>query len=177
MNVVRELLPACGECGKVYRMEIVAETCCKPQTCDEPGCKEPRERPFVCCRGHRTLREAQRWEERLKEAVEHTGDGPVYSEVTERFYYDLDDALDDVANDDDEIRTLADLRLVICKPDNGRPFDLMDLISDSLPDDGSCYEIDEEGRKLEEAVNAWLESRGPFSWEPTRTPVKLPEQS
>ena len=97
-------------------------------------------------------------------------EAPLYSEVTEKFYYCLAEAEEDAA-EMEEPQTLADLRLVICEPVYATPLET-DYFSDDLPDDGDIPQ------QIADAIDAFNEAVAGviLSWAPGKTALDLEDE-
>ena len=86
------------------------------------------------------------------------GESPLYSETNEKFYSDESEAEDDLEDGE----TLADLRLLICKPNHVRQLDY-----------DYCYELSRDDGELPSQVNEAIEAFNEavkgivLSWSPT----------
>lgn len=101
------------------------------------------------------------------EKADWDGKGYLYSEEKDRFYEELEDAVDDL----EEGETLKDLRLLICKP--VYPVLDEDYFADEIPEDADTPDW------LLDAVdvfNETIRSCGPLSWAPTKTALRLSEE-
>jgi len=96
---------------------------------------------------------------------EELTDDLLYSEVTEKFYFCLDTAEDDLV----EGQELKDLKLVVCKP-NYVPKLRIDDYSDILPEDPEMSEVEQ----LEQAVETFNDTIDGLiiSWSPTTEKVE-----
>jgi len=103
--------------------------------------------------------------------AEWDGKAMLYSEAMDEFYQDLDAASDDLEFIT-TLKTLEELRLVICEPVYVRPLDI-DYFADDLPEDGDLPEA------VCEAMAAFnVVVRGiVLSWEPGKFALALPPSS
>lgn len=100
-------------------------------------------------------------------AEEWDGVAMLYSDSRDEYYSSPEDAEDSL----DEGQTLADLNLLICKPEYARPIDSSNW-QDQLPDDSDCAAPD----WLEEAIkqfNAAISGQPPLSWYPGKTALRV----
>ena len=99
--------------------------------------------------------------------AEWDGKAMLYSEATDRYYYDPEYAEADL----DDGQTLADLRLVICRPNYVRRLDPDDYADELADDDGDLPNV------LLEAIDAFnvAVAGTVLSWSPGNTALLLPE--
>lgn len=134
-------------------------------------CGVPVKKPgwTVCGACHSTLQQ-QRYDALPRQVWD--GSSGIYSSVTDRFYWSIDEAIDDLEDQEaDGPRTLADLCLVLCEPAYAHEID-MDTWCDELP-------RDDEGQGpgwLEDAIRAFNEAikdKEPLSWLPGKIAVDV----
>lgn len=94
------------------------------------------------------------------------GKSILYSETRDEYFNDLGDVEDSIDVDDGE--TLADLRIVICKPIYARKLD-EDFFFDELGEDG---ELPDHIIKAMEAFNKAIDGTI-LSWEPGNTRLEV----
>lgn len=87
--------------------------------------------------------------------VDWDGESPVYSDINDTYYNDLDHAECDL----EENQTLEDLQLLACRPEYVRPLD-ESYCEDILPEDGELPKeildaMDEFNRKVEGIIISW----------------------
>lgn len=91
-------------------------------------CAAPTEKSYTACRECRDKKELERFEALPR--ADWDGVAMLYSDTRSEFYRDLDEA-EDVLEDGE---TLADLRLLICRPIYPRQLD-SEFFGDNLPED------------------------------------------
>lgn len=126
-------------------------------------CGKPVEKRWTACAGCRDLGDAERYEARPRQIWD--GQAMLYSEARDEYFSDIDCANDAL----EEGQTLADLCLVICKPNYGRPLD-DEYFCDELPEDG------EPSKALQEAMAAFnlaLSEEPPMSWSPGKFALEI----
>lgn len=117
------------------------------------------------------------WKEKKRARYEKmpraTWDGKslLYSEDAERFYRDMEDAVDDLDENYPAGSTLADMMLIICQPIHPRPLDI-DYFAEDLPDD-----VDDPPPGLLAAIDAFNVAVAGIilSWEPGKYALDLGE--
>lgn len=129
-------------------------------------CGEPTPKEHSLCDACTALYNADRYAAMPR--AKWDGEAPLYSEVTEEFYGDLN-AVGDTLKDG---QTLADLRLVICEPVHATPLET-DYFSDDLPDDG---ELPQQILDAIDAFNAAV-AGVILSWRPGKTALDLEEDA
>jgi hypothetical protein len=148
--------------GHFFKDEDIARydgcTHVKCQYCD--GITEKR---WTACQACRNRREQERYDALPK--VQWDGVGMIYSRITDRYYNDLDEAQDQLEDN----QTLASLNLVVCKPNFVRPLDA-EYCSDEIPEDG---DLDDEVGAAMDAFNKAVEGVI-LSWKPDNKAVLLP---
>jgi hypothetical protein len=119
------------------------------------------------CDACEAKRESDRWDALPR--VEWDGVTPVCTWLDDRYFFDVDDLRSYLGELD---LTPETVRLVLCAPDNGPRFDMLEFLTDHLPDEdaGDLYDVDE----IDKIVNGWIDSRAPFCWWGTERAV-LPE--
>jgi hypothetical protein len=80
--------------------------------CDK--CSAPAERPYTLCAACIGLKADAKWAAMPRAPWD--GKSMLYSTTADRYFADLGEAEDWLEDQDDESRTLEDLRIVICKP-------------------------------------------------------------
>lgn len=147
--------------GSEPAAERSARYCCA--TSFPCGCGGRYEKGWTCCEECRRKATAERW--RKLERVEWDGETPLARFTgSDKFFWAADDLAEYLY---DEELTLDEMMLVVCTPDYGRKFDLIEHIEDSLPEDN---EPDLDGAdEIDAVVNKWLKDHGPFSWYPGKT--------
>lgn len=131
-------------------------------------CGEIARKPYTVCKPCQNLRDEAKYKAMPKK--EWDGHAMLYSDLLEKYYSGISEAMDDLDNSN-EVKTIADLRLVICEPNYARQID-GDYFVDDLPDDA---EGDLPGW-LEEAIdefNTAVSKGGPLSWSPGKFALKL----
>jgi len=100
--------------------------------------------------------------------AEWDGVGLLYSDANDKYYVDLDEAECDI----DDGRTIADLRLIICKPNYARQLD-SDFFCDDMPDGD-----DDLPQKLQAAIDAFNEAVEGIvlSWSPGKFALAVDQQ-
>lgn len=130
------------------------------------------ERGYVCCKSCREKSDADKWDEAYAKAIDWDGKTPLATWDDDQFFWDSDGVacyLDSFIAGGGKFE---DVRLVLCTPDNGREFEMTEFLSDCLPDDdhgGGDLDTDE----IDKTVNDWIASHSPFSWWPSKKPVKI----
>lgn len=130
------------------------------QKCRE--CEKLAELPYTLCEQCRKQKDTERYNN--LEKADWDGKGYLYSEEKDRFYEELEDAVDDL----EEGESLEDLRLLICKP----VYAVLDedCFADDIPEDADTPDW------LLDAIDVFNEttrSCGPLSWAPTKTALRL----
>mgnify|MGYP000935104589 CR=1 FL=1 len=87
--------------------------------------------------------------------MEWDGESPIYSDINDTYYRDLDEAECDL----EENQTLEDLQLLACKPEYIRPLD-ESYCEDILPEDGELPQevldaMNEFNQKVEGIIISW----------------------
>ena len=126
-------------------------------------CGKPTKKPWTACDDCRDLAAKERYEAMPR--AEWDGEAMLYSSVSDRYFDCIEDAEDSL----DEGQTLADLRLVICKP-NHVPQLTEDYFSDKLPEDG---DLPGYLAKAIPAFNAAIKDAPVLSWSPGKFALEL----
>lgn len=150
--------------GFVYTDEMVARYAgCTHVLCSE--CGTPTEKLYTKCQGCRDIAASERFEA-MPEA-EWDGVAMVFSKTLDRYYSSPEEADDDL----EDGQTLADLQLVICKPNYVRRLE-GDYCSDDLPEDAEDVppEVSAAMEAFNEAVRGIV-----LSWSPGKTRLKVTE--
>ncbi len=138
---------------------------CTHRPCEDCGALTPVHGFTVCDNGCHQKRMIARYEAMPRAAWD--GKAMLYSDARDEYFNDLERALDGL----EEGETLADLRLIICKPNYPRRVD-EDYWSDDLPteEDGAL-----PGELLEAvcALNAVIDKLPPLSWYPGKFALDL----
>jgi len=123
---------------------------------------------YTICKDCSRKRDIKCYNEREKKPWD--GKAMLYSEQTDRYYRDLEEAIDDAGIWG---HTLDDMRLVICVPNNPRDVTL-DLWDDCMPendDDGACFS--KEFHEALNRLNEIIEKHDPISWSPGKYALDL----
>lgn len=164
---------ACRTCGTFWaKDERAARYCCaKDMPCE---CGRRREKHYVACRDCRRKRDIERFE--AMERRPWDGKQMIYSQQLDRYFSSPDDAreyLEEGDHDLDPFLTMEFLRLVLCRPNNGRSFDIEEHLSDDFAPDDDNPLRDSEVTAINNYVNQWITERAPFSWEPDKFALDL----
>ena len=128
-------------------------------------CPAPAPKPYTACQECRDKKDLERFYALPR--ADWDGKAMLYSEARSKYYADPDDAED--ALDDGE--TLADLRLVICKPNYVRQIDPDDFVDD-LPEDGELPpEVEAAMDTFNSAVAGIV-----LSWSPGKVALALEQK-
>lgn len=155
--------------GRYYGNDRGAEATARWAGCTHVACERcgaTTEKSWTKCRGCRDLMERERYDARPK--AEWDGEAYLYSEALDRYFPDMEEAEDTL----EEGQRLADLMLVICKP-NHVPQLEPDYCCDELPDDGEGDVPD----AVAEAMDAFNKAVAGIvlSWSPGKFALKLPD--
>lgn len=129
-------------------------------------CGAPTEKMWTACRPCRDLADEARYTALPRVAWD--GESMVYSQTLDRYFATLNDAYDELADD----QTLEDLQLVVCTPNRGRWLE-EDYFSDDMAEDGelpSCI------LEAIDAFNAVLQKAPVLSWSPGKFAISIPER-
>ena len=139
---------------------------CTHVLCKRCGEATPKEHSL--CDACTSLYNAQRYAAMPR--AKWDDEAPLYSEVTEKFYYCLAEAEEDAA-EMEEPQTLADLRLVICEPVYVTPLG-MDYCSEDMSDESEMPD------ELADAIEAFNEAVAGIviSWMPGKTALDLEDE-
>lgn len=126
-------------------------------------CSAPAPKPYTACQECRDKKDLERFESLPR--ADWDGKAMLYSEAQDRYYATPDDAEDAL----EEGESLADLRLLICEPNNVRTID-PDYFCDDMPDDET-----EVPPELEEAMEAFNEAVAGIvlSWSPGKVALAV----
>ena len=166
-----EMLPvawACGTCGRVHSREAI-NTCCAIATCD---CGKEGEQGRVICKACIAKKEAKKFSAQIDKAEKLNPKdyaGPVFYEPTEQYYPTIEDAWDNIYNEDEE-RLFEDRAGVTFWACHVEPFslDANDIINSALEDYYKDTEINTRAcAGLQNLLEEWVSenSGGIESWE------------
>lgn len=127
---------------------------CTHVACTRCGAAVKKSRSTLCA-ACRTEKEIERYAALPK--VEWDGETPLYSKVTDEYFFDRQ-ALEDKLYDEDI--TAESLRLVICTPNYPRQIDY-DHWCDDLPEEG---ELPDDIADAVAALNEVIKKSAPLSW-------------
>jgi hypothetical protein len=152
--------------GIFYGSDEQAERVARYAGCTHVECRDcgqPVEKTWLACRDCRAKADLAKFEAMPRQAWD--GVGMLYSESLDRYYSDFESAADDL----EEGQSLADLRLVICKPNLCRRLEVDDF--DDLPTD----DPDNVPERLEEAIEAFNKAVDGLvlSWSPGKFALQL----
>ena len=155
MTVTGWVCKTCGRfCGKEERL---ARWCCaKDLPCETEGCTRRAPKGYLVCDECRHQKELARW--KALPEVEWDGATPLALDDDDTYFIeteDLDSYLDDL-----ELK-VEDVRLVVCVQDHKPRFDVMDLLTDYLPDGLDC---DENPDAINKVINIWIDENVPVVW-------------
>jgi hypothetical protein len=121
---------------------------------------------YIKCGACRSKAEVEK--HKAREIKEWDGEGGLYSELLDKYYFDLDDLYCDLR---DEPFTLEDHMLRICEPQYARQIDY-DFNCDELPEDGEDPpEVVAAAKAYNEAVKGVI-----LSWLPGKYACKLDDR-
>lgn len=132
----------------------------------DTGCGERARYAYRACGKCSEERSLARWEK--MPVVEWDGDALLYSETKDSYFDERPDL------GDAEVDSFDALRLVVCEPVKAHMFDVRDWIHDALGDEDDSTGTGADAEKINETVNAYLESLAPLSWTPG---IKRPDTS
>ena len=128
-------------------------------------CSAPAQKSYTACQECRDKKDLERFEALPR--ADWDGKAMLYSEARDKYYAGPDDAEDEL----EEGETLADMRLVICKPNYARQID-PDYCVDELPEDGDVPpEVEAAMDTFNEAVAGIV-----LSWTPGKVALALGEK-
>ena len=132
-------------------------------------CGGRRERRYSICDTCRAKKDDERWFSKLAKAIEWDGTTPLaLDDDGEKFFFDVSDVADYIADHDDP----ESIRFVLCRPETGPTFEMIEFLGDSLPDDDhGGHSLVTEG--IDKIVNDWIAANSPFSWWATDKVVTL----
>lgn len=166
LRVITEPQWFCRTCGRFFGSdERQARYCCSgSRICED--CGKECHKHFTVCNSCDRIRREKKWFE--KPVVSWDGEFPITLWDSDEFFFDLESLQDYIYELElDEGETLIDyvnnMRFTSCKPTKPRDFDLSSLFEDCLGDDQDPPENDE----LEKAVNDWVKSLIPVSYNMT----------
>lgn len=140
--------------------ERMAQYCCaKTFPCE---CGGRREKGWTICESCRQKKQREAWY--AKPEIEWDGKFPIASWSGDEFFFD-EDSLFYAFEESTEANVrdfLESLWLTPCDKDNGRHFEMVDYLSDSLPTE---IDVHLDCKEIDKAVNDWIESNAPFSYE------------
>ena len=116
------------------------------------------------CWGCRTRSEAERYDAMPR--IKWDGEAMLFSQTLDRYFNDIDAAGDQL----EEGQKLADLCLVVCKPNYPRRVSSEDIYDDVLPEDGDVPDALDDAI---EALNALIAAQPAASWSPGKYALDL----
>lgn len=150
--------------GRVYFDEMAARyDGCTHVKCKDCGALTPKHR--TVCGSCEAIREQKRYDALPK--ARWDGVAMIYSEARDEYFVDVCSAEDSL----DEGESLADLRLVICKPVFASPIDTS-MWSDDLADD---QDLPDELFDIVEEANREIAKLPPLCWEPGKFALDVGE--
>lgn len=168
----------CKNCKKIYsakksgtnaQAEHHAKWCCATDLPCEECSGRRNSKTYTCCLSCQEKHKLERWLKRPKKS--YNGE-MLYSEVTEKYYNDIEDVCEDFEDIENNMEDtelpgkLDDFRLVLCEPNFGREFDITQYLEDSLPSEEDFDFKDDKVKEINKIVNNWLAEYGPFSYYP-----------
>lgn len=141
---------------------------CTHKTC---ACGRPMTKHWIICDECRAAKDLEKF---LAMPERVAGAGLVYSNASDTYFNDIDDAIDHAA---DEGISLHEMQLIICEPVRMKQID-EDYWADDLAEDFTINDSDPViAEKLDE-LNELIESRKPvLSWFPGKYRVSLADYS
>lgn len=154
----------CKTCRIFYGKdgERPARYCCeKDHACGTKDCTGRAKKPYTVCDPCRSKLDLERY---LKlEVVDWDGEAPLVSWEDDRYFFDVDDLSDWLAEHD---LKLEDSQLVIAE-DEGKPqFEMEEFLTDYLCDDN--VDALPDSKRIEAAVNKWIEKNCPTTYTPSK---------
>lgn len=157
--------------GMYYGDDSGSESAARYEGCTHHKCRDCdklTERQWLICQSCVDLREEARY--LAMPEAEWDGYAWLYSDCLDRYFANPDDADDYIVNSL-EGKTLADLRLVICKPNFVRPLE-SDYCCDEIPEDG---DLDDDVQKAMDDFNKAVHGII-LSWSPGKTRLKIDKE-
>lgn len=161
----------CKRCRQAYvhdsdkQNERLARQCCAESVpCETEGCTNRAVSFHGYCPACDAKREAESFARLTR--VPWDGETPMVEYRGDRYLMDQDDVTTYLAERQDSGKALEDVRLMLCAPVDPRYFDVMDYISDDLPED---HESLPGADAINATVNAWIKEAitGVWSWSTT----------
>lgn len=152
--------------GQYFGNHPSSEDTARYNGCTHVACKycaTPTEKPYTACEECRDKKDLERFEALPR--ADWDGVGMLYSDARSEYYRDIDEAEDGLEDGE----TLADLRLLICKPVYARQLD-MEFFGDDLPDGEE--QLPPTVEQAMEAFNAAV-SGVILSWEPGKVALNI----
>jgi hypothetical protein len=154
----------CSRCGTFYgndpSAEHVARYCCSNDFPCECGARKGKH--WTCCQSCRDKHDIERHAKRERRPWD--GEQMLYSHVLDKYFSSPEDLCDHLEDNEDS-RDRDALQVVLCDPNRPRPFELVDFVSDDLPEDGDDFNPP-GAAEIEKAVNDYLNGLGVLSWSP-----------
>ncbi len=130
-------------------------------------CGKPCSKNWLVCDACRHIRAVEKHAQR--QAKPWDGICMIYSDADDRYFSEPGEIVE-YLEDEGEGRTLADLQLLLCKPNYPRAPNPADYYYDEMPEDG---EIPYEVTKAFASLAAALEKCSPLSWSPSKFALDL----
>lgn len=163
----------CKVCGRVWLDERAARYChATDYAC---ACGRRRPKAYIHCKECERRRRAAIWY--AKPEVEWDGEFPIGTWDNDRYFWDADQLLEYLHDDDDDAADNAaderdieieSLRLTSCQEVPPRDFAMNDYLSDSLGED---RELDTA--EIDRTVNEWIQKQRPLSYQMTGQRLSL----
>lgn len=149
---------ACKTCRKWWGDdEHMARWCCSTdQPCE---CGGRKRKSYTVCDACLDRKRAEQWAALYKEAIEWDGQSPLACWNDSLFFWSVDDLINWL--DQEEGRSLEDLRLVLAEEWGPRHFSLGDFLEDYLPEDFDGWAQFED---IDRAVNERIQAGRPWSY-------------
>ena len=140
---------------------------CTHVACEK--CGTPTEKLWLACEGCRDLSTIDRYAKRPRKAWD--GEAMLFSERTGAYYRDMDDVQLEIDCTDEPV-TIADMMLVICDPNHGRPL-TGDYFEGEFAEDEDESSLPTDVWAAMEAFNEAISEMQPLSWSPGKFAIDL----
>lgn len=155
----------CRVCGSAWLSSYLAKGCHSTSwPCQEDGCTKRARRPYTACRSCLDRKADERYEKKPKKQWD--GEGYIYSETLDRFFYqhELYDYLDG-EDGAEEVLPCAELRLFLCRAEKPYTFSFYEFLSDFVGEDDCAEDAfrdachDREAVALEDQIAEFIENK------------------
>lgn len=175
MNVIYNSFYQCGQCGRVYDIEAMAEKCCKDKRCEDCGCALPSDYYFLVCDECKEKRVYERSEKLTIDEYnkKYKGNMVFYKD---NYYPDINDCLESLSWNLSK-EEFFNISYIYGTLPYSVKLDYENIIEDMEENSNlEDFYVDDEGRKeLKDFLKQWNKKWGTIAYMVDNIVIKIPQ--